>query len=58
MLVKEHIQDLVLCLVIASEFVLTIFVFTQKQSFGTSCAQEGALECMSGMFFISDSTGC
>lgn len=49
---ERNIQDLFLCLVIVSEFVLTIFVFIQKQSFGTSCAQKGALECMSGMFFI------
>lgn len=38
MIVKKHIQDLFLCLVIASEFVLTIFLFIPNQSFGTSCA--------------------
>lgn len=52
MMVKKYIQDLFLCLIVASEFVLTIFTFIQKQSFGTSRAQKGALECMSGIFFM------
>lgn len=33
MIVREHIQGLLLCLVIASEFVLTVFLLIQTRSF-------------------------